>query len=91
VFNVVTRLERLEHLAQKFKHRCEIHEEWSEGKEDMLQSQDFKRCRLNDVKVRFSMCDCTTRSSSAIKTTLRTDKKKRNIQLIGCKLKIHIH
>ncbi|XP_045187151.1 alpha-actinin, sarcomeric-like isoform X1 [Mercenaria mercenaria] len=44
------RLERLDHLAQKFKHRCEIHEDWAEGKEDMLQSQDFKRCRLNDVK-----------------------------------------
>lgn len=44
------RLERLDHLAQKFRHRCEIHEDWAEGKEDMLQSQDFKRCRLNDVK-----------------------------------------
>lgn len=44
------RLERLDHLAQKFRHRCDIHEEWSEGKESMLESQDFKRCRLNDVK-----------------------------------------
>ncbi|XP_052273606.1 alpha-actinin-like isoform X1 [Dreissena polymorpha] len=44
------RLERLDHLAQKFRHRCEIHEDWAEGKEEMLQSQDFKRCRLNDVK-----------------------------------------
>lgn len=44
------RLERLDHLAQKFRHRCDIHEEWAEGKESMLESQDFKRCRLNDVK-----------------------------------------
>ena len=47
----VFRLERLDHLAQKFRHRCDIHEEWAEGKEGMLESQDFKRCRLNDVKV----------------------------------------
>lgn len=46
------RLERLDHLAQKFRHKCEIHEEWSTGKEEMLQSGDFKRCRLNELKVR---------------------------------------
>ncbi|XP_077287916.1 alpha actinin isoform X2 [Arctopsyche grandis] len=44
------RLERLEHLAQKFKHKADIHEEWTRGKEDMLQSQDFRQCRLNEVK-----------------------------------------
>ena len=44
------RLERLDHLAQKFRHRCEIHEEWAEGKEDMLQSQDYLKCRLNELK-----------------------------------------
>lgn len=44
------RLERLDHLAQKFKHKCDIHEEWSYGKEDMLQAQDFKKCRLNELK-----------------------------------------
>ena len=46
------RLERLDHLAQKFRHKCEIHEEWAAGKEDMLQSGDFKRCRLNELKVK---------------------------------------
>jgi len=45
------RLERLDHLAQKFKHKCDIHEEWAYGKEDMLQAQDFKQCRLNELKV----------------------------------------
>lgn len=44
------RLERLDHLAQKFKHKCDIHEDWSRGKEDMLQAQDFKKCRLSDLK-----------------------------------------
>lgn len=44
------RLERLDHLAQKFKHKCDIHEEWSRGKEEMLQAQDFKKCRLSDLK-----------------------------------------
>lgn len=44
------RLERLEHLARKFKQKCDLHEEWSLGKEDMLQAQDFKKCRLSDLK-----------------------------------------
>ena len=47
----VCRLERLDHLAQKFRHKCEIHEEWSAGKEEMLQASDYKRCRLNELKV----------------------------------------
>lgn len=46
----IQRLERLEHLAEKFKLKCDIHEEWSRGKEDMLQAQDFKKCRLSDLK-----------------------------------------
>lgn len=44
------RLERLDHLARKFRNKCDIHEEWSIGKEDMLQTQDFKRCKLSDLK-----------------------------------------
>lgn len=44
------RLERLDHLAQKFKHKADIHEEWTRGKEEMLQSQDFRNCKLNEVK-----------------------------------------
>ena len=45
------RLERLEHLAKKLKHKCEIHEAWADGKEDMLRGQEYKRCRLNELKV----------------------------------------
>lgn len=44
------RLERLEHLAKKFNHKCDIHESWTQGKEGMLQSQDYRNSRLNDVK-----------------------------------------
>lgn len=44
------RLERLDHLAQKFKHKADIHEGWTSGKEQMLQAQDFRHCRLNEVK-----------------------------------------
>lgn len=44
------RLERLEHLAQKFKHKADTHEDWTRGKEEMLQSQDFRQCRLNELK-----------------------------------------
>ncbi|CAL1268708.1 unnamed protein product [Larinioides sclopetarius] len=44
------RLERLDHLAQKFKHKADIHEDWTHGKEEMLQSQDFRNCKLNELK-----------------------------------------
>jgi len=44
------RLERLEHLAQKFKHKSDIHEGWTQGKEAMLSSEDFRSCRLPELK-----------------------------------------
>lgn len=44
------RLERLDYLAKKFKHKCDIHEEWASGKETMLQSNDFRNCRLAEMK-----------------------------------------
>ncbi|CAF0768710.1 unnamed protein product [Brachionus calyciflorus] len=44
------RLERLDHLAKKFKHKCDIHESWANGKDELLEAQDFKRCKLNDLK-----------------------------------------
>ncbi|KAL7642289.1 UNVERIFIED_CONTAM: hypothetical protein RMT77_006850 [Armadillidium vulgare] len=44
------RLERLEHLAKKFKHKADIHEGWTSGKEEMLKSQDFRNCKLNELK-----------------------------------------
>lgn len=44
------RLERLEHLAKKFKHKAQIHETWTQGKEEMLKSSDFRHCKLNELK-----------------------------------------
>ncbi|CAF4440028.1 unnamed protein product, partial [Adineta steineri] len=44
------RLERLDHLAKKFQHKCDIHEEWSNGKIDLFKSSDFKQCSLNDLR-----------------------------------------
>jgi len=44
------RLERLEHLAKKFKHKSDIHMSWTEGKEEMLLSQDFRHSKLNELK-----------------------------------------
>ncbi len=43
-------LQRLDHLAKKFQHKCDIHEEWSNGKIDLLKSTDFKQCSLNDLR-----------------------------------------
>ena len=56
------RLERIDHLAKKFNHKSDIHEEWTRGKEEMLQSQDFRNCKLNDLKV---MSHLTTRKDRA--------------------------
>lgn len=36
---IFARLERLDHLAQKFKHKSDIHQGWTQGKEEMLSSQ----------------------------------------------------
>ena len=44
-------LERLEHLAEKFRRKCAMHEEWSNGKEEALQSPDWKRATLYQLKV----------------------------------------
>ena len=44
------RLERLEHLAKKFKHKADIHEAWTSGKEEMLSSTDYKNCKIFELK-----------------------------------------
>uniref|UniRef100_A0A914XJU8 Alpha-actinin, sarcomeric n=1 Tax=Plectus sambesii TaxID=2011161 RepID=A0A914XJU8_9BILA len=44
------RLERLEHLAEKFRRKCAMHEEWAAGKEEMLQSPDWRRAGLYQLK-----------------------------------------
>ena len=46
-------MERLDHLAAKFKHKCDIHEAWTEGKPEMLQQDDYSAASLADILVRF--------------------------------------
>ncbi|XP_038075922.1 alpha-actinin-4-like isoform X2 [Patiria miniata] len=43
------RLERLDHLARKFRHKCEIHEGWAEGKEPDLENNDYSGIKLNEI------------------------------------------
>ncbi|XP_071795846.1 alpha-actinin-4-like isoform X2 [Asterias amurensis] len=43
------RLERLDHLARKFRHKCNIHEGWAEGKEPDLENNDYTGVKLNEI------------------------------------------
>ncbi|XP_031561014.1 alpha-actinin-1-like [Actinia tenebrosa] len=43
------RMERLDHLAQKFKHKCDIHEAWTDGKDVTLSRDDFSDASLPDI------------------------------------------
>lgn len=45
-------MERLDHLAAKFNHKCTIHEAWTEGKPELLQQDDYSDANLADVLVR---------------------------------------
>ena len=45
-------MERLDHLAEKFQHKCNIHEAWTAGKIEMLQKDDLENATLADVLVR---------------------------------------
>ncbi|VDP17326.1 unnamed protein product [Soboliphyme baturini] len=44
------RLERLEHLVEKFKRKCDVHEAWTRDKPEMLQSSDYKNVHLYELK-----------------------------------------
>jgi actinin alpha len=46
----VFRLERLEHLAEKFKQKCNFYDEWSSGKEKLLESNDYKTTNMHSLK-----------------------------------------
>lgn len=45
-------MERLDHLAEKFRHKCNIHEAWTTGKTDMLKKDDYEKATLADVLVK---------------------------------------
>lgn len=50
LLNAIRRLERLDHLAEKFRQKALIHEAWTEGKEAMLKQKDYESATLADIK-----------------------------------------
>ena len=48
------RLERLDHLAKKFRHKCDLHDQWCGGKEEALKTHNFNKCRLDEIKASLS-------------------------------------
>ncbi|NXI36317.1 ACTN4 protein, partial [Galbula dea] len=50
LLNEIRRLERLDHLAEKFRQKASIHEAWTEGKEAMLKQKDYETATLSEVK-----------------------------------------
>jgi len=49
ILNELRKLERLDHLAMKFKHKCDIHEAWSEGQDDYLKNDDISGASLSQL------------------------------------------
>ncbi|XP_032238380.2 alpha-actinin-1 [Nematostella vectensis] len=43
------RMERLDHLAEKFRHKCNIHESWTNGKDAVLSKDDYSDATLADI------------------------------------------
>nr|XP_046150499.1 alpha-actinin-4-like isoform X6 [Oncorhynchus gorbuscha] len=50
MLNEIRRLERLDHLAEKFRQKATIHESWTDGKEAMLTQKDYETASLSEVK-----------------------------------------
>ncbi|XP_056396154.1 alpha-actinin-4 isoform X5 [Hyla sarda] len=50
LLNEIRRLERLDHLAEKFRQKASIHESWTEGKEAMLNQKDYETATLAEIK-----------------------------------------
>lgn len=50
VNNLFFRLERLEHLAQKFAQKYAFYTEWADGKDDLLSALDFKTADSHGLK-----------------------------------------
>uniref|UniRef100_A0A3P8YI05 Actinin, alpha 2b n=1 Tax=Esox lucius TaxID=8010 RepID=A0A3P8YI05_ESOLU len=46
----IRRLERLDHLAQKFQMKATSHEAWSVGKDRVLSSKDYESCSLPELR-----------------------------------------
>ncbi|KAM4043224.1 alpha-actinin-2 [Anomaloglossus baeobatrachus] len=48
--NELRRLQRLDHLAEKFRQKASTHEAWSSGKEQMLIQKDYESSSLTEVR-----------------------------------------
>uniref|UniRef100_A0A8C2PPI1 Actinin alpha 3b n=1 Tax=Cyprinus carpio TaxID=7962 RepID=A0A8C2PPI1_CYPCA len=46
----IRRLERLDHLAEKFKQKCGLHESWTTGKEHLLSQKDYETASLMEIR-----------------------------------------
>uniref|UniRef100_A0A6Q2XRZ5 Actinin alpha 3a n=1 Tax=Esox lucius TaxID=8010 RepID=A0A6Q2XRZ5_ESOLU len=46
----IRRLERLDHLAEKFKQKCSLHQAWTAGKEDLLSMKDYESASLMEIR-----------------------------------------
>uniref|UniRef100_A0A4W3IPP7 Actinin alpha 2 n=1 Tax=Callorhinchus milii TaxID=7868 RepID=A0A4W3IPP7_CALMI len=46
----IRKLERLDHLAEKFRQKAAIHEAWSQGKIDLLGQKDYESASLTEVR-----------------------------------------
>ncbi|KAK9411807.1 alpha-actinin-2 [Crotalus adamanteus] len=50
LLNEIRRLERLEHLAAKFRQKATSHETWAYGKEQILQQKDYEAASLTEIR-----------------------------------------
>nr|XP_033792602.1 alpha-actinin-2 [Geotrypetes seraphini] len=50
LLNEIRRLERLEHLAEKFRQKASSHETWAHGKEQILLQKDFESASLTELR-----------------------------------------
>ncbi|XP_045556848.1 alpha-actinin-2 isoform X4 [Salmo salar] len=46
----IRRLERLDHLAEKFRQKASTHETWANGKELLLSQKDYETATLTEVR-----------------------------------------
>ncbi|XP_069464034.1 alpha-actinin-2 [Ambystoma mexicanum] len=50
LLNEIRRLERLDHLAEKFRQKASTHETWTHGKEHLLQQKEYESASLYGVR-----------------------------------------
>ncbi|XP_077141897.1 alpha-actinin-4 isoform X1 [Ranitomeya variabilis] len=50
LLNEIRRIERLDHLAEKFRQKALTHEAWTDGKEAMLTQKDYETAPLAEIK-----------------------------------------